>query len=123
MSVGRRQVLAGAALAAALATPLRAAEGSPRFGLIGRITAKPGKRAELASILSAGTEQMPGCLSYVVGEDVANPDVLWVSEVWESEAAHKASLKLPQVRAAIAQGRPMIAGFETIATTRPIAGA
>ena len=121
MSVRRRQVLAGAAFAA-LATPLGAAEAPSGFGLIGRLTAKPGMRAQLASILSVGTKQMPGCLSYVVGEDVASPDLLWISEVWESEAAHKASLTLPSVRAAIAQGRPMIASFDTVATTRPIAG-
>jgi len=75
VTVGRREVLAGAAFAV-VATPLGAAEEPPRFGLIGRITAKPGMRAQLASILSAGTNQMPGCLSYVVGEDVTNPDML-----------------------------------------------
>ena len=121
MSLERRHVLVGGALAA-MAGALPAAETASRYGLIGRIKAQPGRRAELAAALAEGTGQMPGCLSYVVAEDVADPDTLWVTEVWDSEASHQASLKLPQVRAAIAKGRPLIAGFDTIATTRPIAG-
>jgi len=65
---------------------------------------------------------MPGCLAYVVAEDVADADALWVTEIWENKAAHEASLSLPAVRAAIATGRPLIAGFETVAQTRPISG-
>jgi quinol monooxygenase YgiN len=121
VSLERRHVLVGGALAA-MAGALPAAEAAARYGLIGRIKAQPGKRAELAAALAEGTGQMPGCLSYVVAEDASDPDTLWVTEVWDSEASHKASLKLPQVRAAIAKGRPLIAGFDTIATTRPIAG-
>jgi quinol monooxygenase YgiN len=107
---------------AALAGPLSAAEKPTRFGLIGRIKAQPGKRSELLAALAEGTDAMPGCLGYVIAEDTSQPDTLWVTEVWDSEVSHKASLKLPQVRAAVAKGRPLIAGFETIATTRPIAG-
>jgi quinol monooxygenase YgiN len=110
----RRHVLIGAALAAS--GPALAAE-SPRHGLIGRIKALPGKRAELLAILGEGTGSMPGCLSYIVAEDAADPDTLWVTEVWESRRAHADSLKLPQVRAAIAKGRPLIAGFDSLAQT------
>jgi quinol monooxygenase YgiN len=111
--------MAGAALVA-LAGPLPAADGTPRFGLIGRIKAQQGKRADLIAALLAGTGAMPGCISYIVAEDASDADAMWVTEVWDSEASHKASLKLPQVRAAIAKGRPLIASFETIATTRPL---
>ena len=121
MSFGRRHVLVGAALAA-LAGPIPAADKSGRFGLIGRIKSQPGKRSELLAALAEGTQAMPGCLSYVVAEDVSEPDTLWVTEIWDSEESHKASLKLPQVRAAIAKGRPLIAAFDTIGTTRPVAG-
>lgn len=121
MSLQRRHVLAGAAVGA-LAGSLPAAEPAARYGLIGRITSQPGRRVELAAALAEGSGQMPGCLSYVVAEDETDPDILWVTEVWDSETSHKASLKLPQVRAAIAKGRPLIASFEGIATTRPIAG-
>ncbi|MBK9408909.1 MAG: antibiotic biosynthesis monooxygenase [Gemmatimonadetes bacterium] len=92
------------------------------FGMIGKITALPGQRDALAAILAQGASTMPGCLSYIVSRDLANVDVLWVSEVWESEASHKASLALPSVREAIAKGRPLIASFETSARLGPVGG-
>ena len=95
---------------------------STMFGMIGKITALPGQRDALAAILTQGASTMPGCLSYIVSRDLANVDVLWVSEVWESEASHKASLALPSVREAIAKGRPLIASFETSARLEPVGG-
>jgi quinol monooxygenase YgiN len=65
---------------------------------------------------------MPGCLSYVVARDVEDPDGLWVTEVWESQAAHEASLSLPSVQAAIQEGRPLIAGFSSRVVTEPVGG-
>ena len=92
------------------------------YGLIGRILAQPGKRRELAAILVPGEGGMPGCLSYIVAEDPEVPDALWVTEVWESQAAHRASLQLPAVQAAIARGRPLIAGFDSRAETAVLGG-
>lgn len=89
------------------------------YGLIARIIAAEGRRAELIAILSAGTQGMPGCHSYVIAEDAEQADTLWITEVWESSDAHQASLSLPAVQAAIGEGRPLIAGMERIATTRP----
>lgn len=92
------------------------------YGLIGKITATPGQRDALAALLLAGTGAMPGCLSYVIATDPAAPDALWISEVWESAAAHKASLALPAVQEAIARARPLIAGFSDRVETIPIGG-
>lgn len=92
------------------------------YGLIGRIVAVSGRRDELAAILVPGEGGMPGCLSYVVAEDPDNPDALWVTEVWTDQAAHRASLGLPSVQAAIAKGRPLIAGFDSRAETKVLGG-
>lgn len=92
------------------------------YGLIGRIKAVSGKRAELASILLAGTAAMPGCLSYIVADDMADAEALWVTEVWDSKQSHAASLALPAVQAAIAEGRPLIAGFDSRTETLPRGG-
>ena len=92
------------------------------YGLIGKITALAGRRDDLANILIEGTNAMPGCLSYVVAADATEPDALWVTEVWDSQAHHKASLQLPAVQAAIAKGRPLIAGFSNRVETVPIGG-
>jgi quinol monooxygenase YgiN len=92
------------------------------YGLIGRVLAQPGKRQELATILVPGDGSMPGCLSYIVAEDPEVPDALWITEVWESRDAHRASLQLPAVQAAIAKGRPLIAGFDSRAETNVLGG-
>ena len=92
------------------------------YGLIGRILAVPGKRDELAAILVPGEGGMPGCLSYVVANDPGNPDALWVTEVWDSAESHRASLQLPEVQAAIARGRPLIAGFDNRHETEVLGG-
>ncbi len=92
------------------------------YGLIGKMTARPGQGAALAQVLLEGVSGMPGCLSYVVAADPAAPDVLWITEVWETGEAHRASLSLPSVQAAIARGRPMIAALESVAQTQPLGG-
>ena len=92
------------------------------FGTIGRIKAIAGKREVHAGILASGSGEMPGCISYVVAEDLADADALWVTEIWESKEAHQASLSLPAVREAIGKGRPLIASFDSGAQTRPISG-
>jgi quinol monooxygenase YgiN len=65
---------------------------------------------------------MPGCLSYIVANDATDAESLWVTEVWESQDAHQDSLTLPEVQAAIAKGRPFIAGFGTRVETDPVGG-
>lgn len=92
------------------------------YGLIGRMTAKPGERAALIAILVEGVAGMPGCLSYIVAEDPVDADAIWITEVWDSAESHKASLALPSVRDAIAKGRPLIAGMEAGRETRPVGG-
>jgi quinol monooxygenase YgiN len=92
------------------------------YGLIGKATCVPGKRDEFIGILLEGTGTMPGCLSYVVARDPKDPDALWITEVWDSEESHTASLQLPAVREAIKRGRPLIAGFGEQIVTEPVGG-
>ena len=92
------------------------------YGRIGKMTAVAGQRDALISILLAGTTAMPGCLSYVIAKDPANANAIWITEVWDSEGSHKASLTLPAVKDAIARGRPLIAGFDQNVVTEPVGG-
>jgi quinol monooxygenase YgiN len=92
------------------------------YGLIGKMTAVSGKRDELAGAMLEGTTAMPGCLSYVIAHDSTDPDALWITEVWDTRENHAASLALPAVQAAIAKGRPLIAGFSNRVETTPIGG-
>ena len=92
------------------------------FGLIGKMTAAPGKRDELITILLEGVANMPGCLSYIVAKDTSDPNVIWITEAWDSKASHESSLSLPSVKEAIAKGRPLITGFGDRVVTTPVGG-
>jgi quinol monooxygenase YgiN len=92
------------------------------YGLIARLTILPGKRKAMIRLLRGSASAMPGCFSYVVAEDVRDPNVLWVTEVWDSKLSHDASLLLPSVKNAIPQGKAMVSHFEKITETIPAWG-
>ena len=92
------------------------------YGLIGKMTAVAGQREALTVILLDGVAGMPGCLSYIVAHDPADADAIWVTEVWTDEAAHRASLQIPEVKAAIRKGMPLIATFGDAQVTTPVGG-
>ena len=129
--MNRREHLAAMlAVAAALlpAAKLKALEARmeelvPEYGLIGQMLAQPGQRDALIEILTEGTGSMPGNFAYLIGEDSANADAIWIVELWENREAHGASLQLPVVQEAIRKGRPLIAGFGTRAEFKPVAKA
>jgi quinol monooxygenase YgiN len=93
------------------------------YGLIGKMIAATDQRDALIEIVLEGVDGMPGCLSYVVARDAANPDAIWITEVWDSKASHAASLSLPTVQASILKAMPLIAGFEESIETEPVGGA
>ena len=129
MTVSRRTLLATLA-----ALPLPQAHAAPlpstatmkatpsMYGLIGKMRAHPGQRDALIAILLEGTANMPGCLAYIIAKDSQDTDALWITETWDTQANHKASLALPQVQAAITKGRPLIAGFGERFETEPVGG-
>ena len=92
------------------------------YGRIARTIAVPGKREALAEILVNGTHALPGCLSYVVAADSHDPDALWITEIWEDAESHQAALSLPAIQTTVAQGRPLIASFSTMAETLLVGG-
>jgi len=84
------------------------------YGLIVKLTAVGGKREELIKLLTGAAVDMPGCFSYVVAKDAADENVIWVTEVWDSQASHDASLSLPAVKNAIPQSKARVAAFDRI---------
>lgn len=92
------------------------------YGLIGKMTAVAGQRDALIAILLEGVADMPGCLSYVVAKDPSDANAIWITEVWDSQESHKASLSLPAVREAITRGKPLIASFGDSTVTEPVGG-
>ena len=91
------------------------------YGLVVKLTSASGRRAELIEVLGGeNSHNVSGCLSFIVGEDSANEDVLWVTEVWESEASHKASLKLPTSMPGLPAIETLVARHEIVAVTKPV---
>ena len=89
------------------------------YGYINAIRTKPGKREEVVEILleAASGVAAAGCLQYTVAVDPGDEVTIRVTEVWESEEAHAASLELPETRAAIARAMPLLSGeFDAVAT-------
>jgi quinol monooxygenase YgiN len=96
-----------------------------RFGLHGKLTALPGQRDALVAVLLEAADLVgaaPGCEMYYVSTSQTEPDAIWVTEVWRSEADHAASLSFPGVRELIARAKPLIASMSDSARTVPIGG-
>ena len=91
-------------------------------GLIVEITARPGKRDELVEVLRASSANLPGNLHYVVAVDTAGDDVVWITQIWESQERHAPAIHSSRVQAAMAQGSTLIASVRTRARTRPVVG-
>ena len=123
MEIARRSMIVGMAGLASLglAPPVMARTGA-MYGLIGKMTAIQGQRDALTAILLEGLGRMPGCLSYIVAHDPADDHAIWVTEVWTDEAAHRASLQVPEVKEAIRKGMPLIASFGDAQVTAPVGG-
>lgn len=84
--------------------------------------ATSGNRDTLVDILAENTTKMPGCISYIIAKDSSDANAIWITEVWESQELHQASLSLPAVQDAIKRARPIIAGFGERFETIPVAG-
>ena len=53
---------------------------------------------EAASRLVAPTRQEPGCQWYAMGRDLCDPNVVWISEQWESKEALDNHLRMQQIK-------------------------
>lgn len=127
MIADRRTFLEWLTAAAVAVTPVLSGPPGPQgehlmYGLIAKLTAVPGKRDELIQVLKEGTKKMPGCRSYIVAKDAVDENTVWVTEIWDSETSHDASLSLPAVKDTVAQAKPLVAGFERVAVTNPVGG-
>lgn len=95
------------------------------FGMYVKFTVQSGQRAALVDVLLAAAEQgaaAPGCQLYVVNESVTEPDVVWVTEVWDSKAEHDAALTAPGAAELIQQALPLLAGPPEGIELRPAGG-
>lgn len=93
-------------------TAAQSAPGS-KYGLHGSFTAKKGQGQELANLLleaSASVAAAKGCILYMISIDPDNPDLIWVTEAWDSKNDHDNALNVPAARELISKAMPLIAG-------------
>lgn len=89
------------------------------YGLIHRLVTHPGQRDVFIELVR-GNGAPPGCLSLVVAHDPAHPEGVWITEVWPSEDAYRATLDRADVQATVAATRRLVASLDAPATTRPV---
>ena len=95
------------------------------YGLTGKMIAQPGQRDTLIGYLlqaAEGMRDLDGCYVYVVSSANDDPNGIWVTEVWRSQADHQASLTLDGAKELIALARPLIAGFGERIEVTPLGG-
>lgn len=96
-----------------------------RFGLCGIMTAHAGQRDALLGLLLEAAElvaEAPGCDVWIVNRIPNDPDAIWVTEIWRSEADHAASLTGEVVQEIIGRARPLIAHMGERFILEPVGG-
>jgi len=84
-----------------------------KYGLHGKLKATQGHGEKLAQILIDASKLVStakGCHLYLVSKVEAEPDSVWVTEVWDSKEDHDKSLGVPGVKELIAKAMPYLDG-------------
>jgi quinol monooxygenase YgiN len=92
-------------------------------GFHATMTARPGKGDELVEfLLNAPSLPNADCVVFLVGRSASNPDIVYVTEGWTSEAAHGAFFATEQARSLVAKLRPLLAGDSRYVDEVPVGG-
>ena len=92
---------------------------------IAKVSAAPGKRADLAAALQLAldnVEHEPGTRYYILHEDSSNEDLLWLYELYEGQDhldAHRSAPWFAELGPAIG---PFLAGRPELTFVTPIGG-
>lgn len=88
-------------------------EPTPAYGAHVTFHVRAGGAPKVAGLLLRAAETLranAACRLYLVGTPVDVADAVSVTELWDDDAAHAASLELPGVRAIITEVLPLLAG-------------
>jgi quinol monooxygenase YgiN len=83
------------------------------YGLFSSMISQSGRREELVGFLVRAAELLesnPDCALYSVAT-AAEPELVYVYEIWTDQQAHDTSLQAPEIRTLIDTARPAIAGI------------
>jgi len=88
-----------------------------RIARYGKAVARKGQGPELAGILLAAADEMskdPGCELYLVNRQAGEEDVIWVTELWRSQADLDASLERIRGSDEVAAAMALVEAWEMI---------
>ncbi|MGH3036900.1 MAG: putative quinol monooxygenase [Gaiellaceae bacterium] len=88
-----------------------------RVARYGKAVAHAGRGGELADLLLAAADGLtadPGCELYLVNREAGAPDVIWVTELWRSQADLDASLDQLRGSDEVAAVTALVAEWEMI---------
>ncbi len=95
------------------------------YALINKMTTMPGKRQEVIDILTESGkafDDVPSCLLYLVSEDVDDPNVIWIQDVWTNKADHEAIMKSEKMMSYIKKAMPLLEGMPEQHEVKMLAG-
>jgi quinol monooxygenase YgiN len=79
--------------------------------------------AERLLEVARGLEEAPGCELYAINRAPGEPDTVWVTEIWRSQADVDAALDSEAAKAQIAEVLPTLAGPPERIDVEPLGGA
>ena len=88
-----------------------------RVARYGKTVAREGCGERLAELLLAAAGELeadPGCELYLVNRQVGSPDVIWVTELWRSQADLDASIERIRGSDEVAAAMALVVSFEMV---------
>jgi quinol monooxygenase YgiN len=89
----------------------------PKIARYGKATAKQGKGGELADVLLAAAAELeddPGCELYLINRQSDQPDLIWVTELWRSQADLDASLERIRSSSGVARAMALVEDWQMV---------
>ena len=83
----------------------------------GKAKAREGRGPELAELLLAAAAELegdPGCLLYLINRQAGEPDLIWVTELWRSQADLDASLERIRGSESVAAAMALVEDWEMV---------
>jgi quinol monooxygenase YgiN len=93
--------------------------------VVAKIPAQPGKRAELAAALQGALNTAagePGTIYYILHEDVADENMLWMYEMYTDQAALDGHMGTEAFKALGPAIGPFLAGRPELIFLKPLGG-
>ena len=91
----------------------------------GRLISKPGKIDELVDVMRQVAKLVAnekGCHLYIINTSSDEENVLWITELWDTQEEHDSSLKAEEIKTVVDQALPLIAEPPEQISLTPIAG-